>query len=144
MLIINTESETLSKTRMIYLYINGHLVDKLKSNQVKQYNLDPGKYQIQARMNFYLTEAEIVEVKANGHTAYELTLKSNWRMFAIIIPLMILGAVIDYFLRGAFGGFVGNIFITLYFVAIFYVNSRISRKGFLELKEIQGGVKQAE
>lgn len=137
MLIISTEHESLSRTKMIYLYINGELVDTLKSDQVKQYNLNPGKYQIQCRMNMYLTEPQIVEVAANGQTAFEITLKPNWNMFKIVLPLLLIGAVINYFINGWLGITAGNIFIVLYFVAVFYINSRISRRGYLELHEIR-------
>jgi hypothetical protein len=137
MFILSTENESLGRTRMIYLYINGQHVDSLKSKQVKEYNLEPGKYQVQCRMNMYLTEPEIIEVKANGHTAYELTLKSNWKMFAYMIPLLLLGGLINYFINDWFGITWGNLFIVTYFMAIFYINSRISRKGYLELKEIK-------
>lgn len=137
MLIINTESPTISRTKMIYLYINGVLVDKLKSNQVKQYDLKPGKYQVQVRLNFYLTEPEVVEVKEKRNTSYEITLKSNWRLFTFIIPFMIIGLGINYFINRQFGSTLGLIFIAIYFSAAFYINSRISRKGFLELKKMK-------
>lgn len=137
MLIINTEHESLSRTKMIYLFINGQHVDTLKSKQVKQYDLKPGKYQIQCRLNMYLTEPEIVEVKANGQSAFELRLKPNWTMFKVVLPLLVLGAVINFFINRYINVTVGNLFIVLFFVAVFYVNSRISRRGYLELHEIK-------
>jgi len=136
MLIINTESETLSRTRMIYLYINGQRVDSLKSNQVKQYNLKPGKYEIAARLNMYVTEPKVIEIKANGHTAFELTLKNNWKFLVGAMAIIIIGALINYFLVQAYSGMVGNIFILTYFTAAFIINSKINRKGYLELKDI--------
>ncbi len=139
MFILSTENESLGRTRMIYLYINGQHIDSLKSKQVKEYKLAPGKYQVQCRMNMYLTEPEIIEVKANGQTSYELTLKNNWRMFIFLIPLLVVGAIISHFINTYFGMSWSNLFVVVYFIGIFYFNSRASRRGYLELKEIKNG-----
>jgi len=137
MLIISTESPTIVKTKMIYLYINGVMVDKLKSKQVKKYNLEPGKYQIQVRLNFYVSEPKIIEIKPKKKITYGITLKSNWTLFKVILPLMLLGAGINYFLGRQFGSMVGYIFIVIYFCVVFYANSRINRKGYLELNKLK-------
>lgn len=137
MLIISTESPTIVRTKMIYLYINGVLADKLKSKQVKQYDLEPGKYQIQVRLNFYVSEPKIIEIKPKKKLTFGITLKSNWTFYKVILPLMLLGAGINYFLGKQFGSTVGYIFIIAYFCVVFFVNSRINRKGYLELNKIK-------
>ena len=137
MLIISTESPTIVRTKMIYLYINGIMVDKLKSKQVKKYNLEPGKYQIQVRLNFYVSEPVIIEIKPKKKVTYGITLKSNWTLFTVILPLMLLGAGIYYFLSKQFGSTSGYIFMAIYFSVVFYVNSKFNRKGYLELNKMK-------
>ena len=136
MLIINTESSTLVRSKMVYLFINGKHVDTLKTQQVKQYKLDPGTYQVSMRLNFYRTDAVEVEIKQGQTRAFELTLKNNWRFYFAVLLAVIVGATIDYFVRGAFGNIYGNVFIILFFMAIYVVKIKISKNGYLILEEI--------
>ena len=137
MLIINTESPTLGKSKMVYLFINGKHIDNLKTSQVKSYKLDPGKYQVAMRLNFYRTDLIEVAIKPGSQVAYELTLKNNWTFFFMIIASFLVAVTADYFIREAFGNLWANIFFVLFFVGLYVLKVKTNKNGYLELKEIK-------
>lgn len=136
MLIINTESPTLVKSKMVYLFINGKHIDTLKTQQVKQYKLDPGVYQVAMRLNFYRTDLVEVEIKEGTTRAFELILKNNWKFYFAVLMAVIVGATIDMFVRAQFGNLISNIFIVLFFVTIYAIKIKVSKNGYLLLEEI--------
>ena len=136
MLIINTESETLVKSKMVYLFINGNHVDTLKTKQVKQYKLDPGTYKVSMRLNFYRTDAVDVEIKAGKTRAFELKLKNNWKFFMYFMLSIIVGMSGTFLVRSTIGVAASNVFIVLFFALVYFLKIKFSKNDSLTLEEI--------
>ncbi len=136
MLIINTESSTLVKSKMVYLFINGKHIDTLKTQQVKQYKLDPGTYQVSMRLNFYRTNAVEIEMKQGQTRAFELKLKNNWKFYIYFLLSILVGTSGAFFIRDTFSATASTVFIALFFGLVYFLKIKFSKNDSLSLEEI--------
>ncbi|QVK20808.1 hypothetical protein KHQ82_00265 [Mycoplasmatota bacterium] len=137
MLIINTESKTMAKNKKIHLFINNIFVETLSPNEVKKYNLEPGKYNIQLKVAFYQSLPQCFEIdNQNKRHVYVMKFKESWNFIIALLLMGALGLLFDYFIRQSYGNQVGNIFIVLYFVGLYLINYRVNKYRYLKLEKV--------
>lgn len=93
-IVVERNSEWNNKTREIGIYIDGKKVGTIDDGKTQEYNIEPGKHEIFAKINWYSSQK--IELNADPTTITTLKL-SGYKYGAWILPV-ILGTFLTYYL----------------------------------------------
>ncbi len=97
-LIIRRNSEWNNKGRSFWIYIDGEKVEKIADGQTRLFDLEPGKYEVYAKVDWCSSEKMDIEVLENQNTAIGL---SGFK-YGNIVLASIFGTVLIYLLISLF------------------------------------------
>ena len=97
-LIIRRNSEWNNEGRIFWIYIDGEKVEKIADGQTRVFDLEPGKYEVYAKVDWCSSEKMDIEVLENQNTAIGL---SGFK-YGNIVLASIFGTVLIYLLISLF------------------------------------------
>lgn len=99
-LIIRRNSEWNNKGRAFWIYIDGEKVDKIADGQTKIFDLEPGKREVHAKVDWCGSEKMEIEVLENQNTAIRLSgFKYGDIVLASIFGIVLVYLLISFFLK---------------------------------------------
>jgi len=93
-LIIDRRSEWINRGRIIGLYLNKEKIGTIENGESKEFELEPGNYNLKAKIDWCGSQNYNFEFEGNEVKTVELTgfPKSKWAMpILIVIQLVLLG-----------------------------------------------------
>ncbi len=99
-LLIHRNSEWHNKRRDFWIYIDEQKVDKISAGQTKVFNLDPGKHEIYAKIDWCGSEKFVVNISENKNFAIRMSgFKYGNMVLAAIFIVVLIYLLISLFLK---------------------------------------------
>ena len=132
-LIIKRKKEWNNQARKFKVFINGEVVDRIGNGEIKEIELEQGKYKVIAKMDWMSSPDFEVELYGDKSKTIEIsTYKLGRYLIPFLFGLLVLALVLEHVFHVEVR-FLFYFFIPPLLVSIYY--STFGRKKFIEIKE---------